>query len=98
MRIKIPDNLSSAPERLIKRCGYAEIRDREGRTSFVRRLRGYRYPRFHVYIEGNFFNLHLDQKAPVYKGVAAHSGEYEGKILEEEAEKIMKYIKKIVNL
>jgi len=34
------------------------------------------------------FNLHLDQKKPSYKGSHAHSGEYDGKLVEEEAERI----------
>jgi len=88
MRIKISSDLLTDPARLIKRCGYAEIRERQGRVSYVRRLRGYRYPRFHVYIDKDEFRLHLDQKAPVYKGVPAHSGEYEGEVLEKEAERI----------
>ncbi len=87
MQIKI-SNISITPDKLIKRCGYAEIRNREGRVSYVRRLRGYQYPRFHVYIENGCFNLHLDQKKPCYQGVAAHSGEYEGETVEKEGERI----------
>ena len=33
-------------------------------------------------------NLHLDQKAPVYEGAAAHSGEYEGEVVSREAERL----------
>ena len=57
---------------------------------FVRPSSG--YPRFHIYLKEEndnlIFNLHLDQKRPIYKGVAAHAGEYDGKIVEEEAERI----------
>ncbi|MBL7141655.1 hypothetical protein ISS21_00980 [Patescibacteria group bacterium] len=95
MRIKVDSNISISADKLIKRCGYAEIKDRQGRVSYVRRLRGYQYPRFHVYIKENFFNLHLDQKAPSYQGSSAHSGEYQGEVLEKEAERIKRYIKKI---
>lgn len=35
------------------------------------------------------FNLHLDQKKPSYRGAVAHSGEYEGEIVQEEANRIM---------
>lgn len=81
------------PEKLIRRCGYGKLEDRRsGQTSYVRRLSGLFYPRFHVYIlkEGdNFvFNLHLDQKRPIYKGVTAHSGEYDGEVVEREAARI----------
>ena len=52
------------------------------------------YPRFHIYLKENketreiFINLHLDQKKPIYKGTPAHSGEYEGEVVEKEAERI----------
>lgn len=52
------------------------------------------YPRFHIYLKENkktgeiVINLHLDQKKPIYKGAPAHSGEYDGKIVETEAERI----------
>lgn len=34
------------------------------------------------------FYLHLDQKKPSYKGAKGHSGEYEGDLVEGEAERI----------
>ena len=52
------------------------------------------YPKFHAYVKINkvshqtIINLHLDQKKPIYKGVPAHSAEYEGEIVEKEAERI----------
>ncbi len=95
MRIKIDSNISISADKLIKRCGYAELKDKKGELSYVRRLRGYRYPRFHVYIEKGYFNLHLDQKGPRYQGTKAHSGEYEGEVIKKEAERIKQYIKKI---
>jgi hypothetical protein len=39
-----------------------------------------------------FFNLHLDQKKASYENNPAHSGEYEGKLVEEEKERIIKII------
>jgi len=63
---------------------------------FVRPERG--YPRFHLYLktEGKnlIFNLHLDQKRPIYKGATAHAGEYDGKVVEEE----VKRIKQMLNI
>lgn len=57
---------------------------------FTRPAKG--YPRFHIYLkkdgENLVFNLHLDQKRPIYKGVAAHSGEYDGELVEKEAERV----------
>jgi len=94
MKIKIDNNIPIPLDKLIRRCGYAAIKDRQGQISYVRRLRGYHYPRFHVYIEKDGLTLHLDQKAPSYQGIPAHSAEYEGKILEQEAERIREIIKK----
>ncbi|TSC88779.1 MAG: hypothetical protein G01um10143_836 [Parcubacteria group bacterium Gr01-1014_3] len=61
---------------------------------FYRSLSQNLYPRFHIY---GFLDkaksiaqlsLHLDQKAPVYQGSSAHSGEYEGEIIEKEVTRI----------
>jgi hypothetical protein len=78
-----------------RKIGYFSIgRGRnESEFSFVRPLQGKNYPRFHLLIRTDkgksiSFNLHLDQKRPVYKGVAAHSAEYDGPIIEQEAERI----------
>lgn len=66
---------------------------------FVRPLERSGYPRFHLYIKsgkennGLIFNLHLDQKRPVYKGAHDHAAEYEGKVVENEAERIKQALK-----
>ena len=94
MKITIANLTKSEAVTKIKRCGYAEIKDpHTGQTSFVRRLGGYFYPRFHVYLEEDksgqlFYTIHLDQKKPSYEGAKAHSGEYEGQLVEQEAERI----------
>ena len=68
--------------------------------SIVRQMGRNDYPRFHLYIKENnrpidrsmglsfIFNLHLDQKKPSYKGSRAHSGEYDGELVEGEAKRI----------
>lgn len=95
------------PEKFIRRCGYGQHRTRNGEVSYVKRVHGDWYPRFHVYIlterptsakamagEGKIvFNLHLDQRAPVYEGVTAHAGEYDGVVVEKEAERIKNFVK-----
>ena len=46
--------------------------------------------------QGNFdyiFSLHLDQKKPVYQGAHAHSGEYFGPVIDEEAARIKSILK-----
>ena len=70
---------------------YFQGKDEEkGELIFVRPPRG--YPRFHLYLKienGNLiFNLHLDQKRPIYKGAPAHAGEYDGEIVSKEAERV----------
>ncbi len=85
-----------------------EPRPETGREfSIVRQLTGTDYPRFHLYIkeiasatprnDGTgktlIFNLHLDQKKPSYEGARGHSGEYDGEIIESEAERIKSLLK-----
>lgn len=93
MKIVLPKYKVFDPEMFIRRCGYGRILDRhEGRISYVRRLTSGLYPRFHVYVDDlgdDFsFNLHLDQRAPVYRNVTAHAGEYDGATVEAEAARI----------
>lgn len=79
---------------LMRKAGYHPHETGEGETSFVRRLNGSDYPRFHIYVSREtqdsevIINLHLDQKKPIYKGTAAHSGEYEGELVEKEMGRI----------
>ncbi len=60
--------------------------------SFVRPLERGGYPRFHLYIKEEkdelIFDLHLDQKRPVFKTGTDHAGEYESPLVEKEAERI----------
>jgi len=83
------------PEKFIRRCGYGLHRTRNGEVSYVKRVHGDWYPRFHIYIlkekEKIVFNLHLDQRQPVYEGATAHAGEYDGEVVETEAERIKKF-------
>ncbi len=81
------------PTLVLRRLGYSVLQDRRhGTQSFVRRLRHDLYPRFHLYVEERGeevqLNLHLDQRAPVYAGVTAHAGEYDGAVVEAEAMRI----------
>ena len=84
--------------RLARKLGYMPTGSTNDELVFVRPLLGREYPRFHLYIKENkernslFFNLHLDQKKPSYKGSPAHSGEYKGELVEKEAERIKQII------
>ena len=82
------------PYNLMRKCGYHSegIDKKTGQTVFARRLGVGDYPRFHAYVsrEKQEINLHLDQKKPVYKSQPAHAAEYEGELVEKEAERIKK--------
>ena len=97
-------NLNKSINNIMRTIGYVpSYFQNEGEFSMVKKLGKNDYPRFHLYIkEGKsldvatsrgrlntlVFNLHLDQKKPSYSGVRGHSGEYDGKIVEGEAERI----------
>ena len=95
-------NVKHDPLFLLRRAGYGYERknDQTGESSFGKRLSVNQYPKFHVYAKiekGNLtVNLHLDQKKPSYDGYAAHGGEYDGEVLEREAERIKICINKAV--
>ena len=87
--MKIPVAVNINPDLVMRRSGYGFLRDRQhGTESYVRRLGSGFYPRFHVYVQNNSINLHLDQKQASYGGTSAHSGEYDGEVVEREGERI----------
>ncbi|PIR75630.1 MAG: hypothetical protein CO030_04690 [Candidatus Magasanikbacteria bacterium CG_4_9_14_0_2_um_filter_42_11] len=92
MKIPCIGQYAQHPRMIMQRCGYGEIVNKKGQRSYVKLLRGVPYPRFHAYIDvlddGFQINVHLDQKAPVYKSVSAHAGEYDGAVVEREAARI----------
>lgn len=76
----------------MRRIGYKPIgMTDKGELNCVRPL-GADYPRFHIYaVEAPdiiTFNLHLDQKKPVYEGSTAHGGDYESETVQDEAQRI----------
>lgn len=81
---------------LMRKVGYHFQRKDEVKSEliFVRPPAG--YPRFHIYLKTEkdnlIFNLHFDQKRPIYKGATVHAGEYEGETVEKEAERIKKVL------
>ncbi len=91
MKLQFTGTYSGTPRFLLQRCGYKEEMNRKGERNYVRRLGG-EFPRFHAYIDltdGGFqVNLHLDQKQPTYGEHTAHSGEYDGPVVEQEGMRI----------
>ena len=102
-------NLRENPLNLARKIGYYFLKEEKDELSFIRPLERSGYPRFHLYVKINkdelIFNLHLDQKRPiypvrkfstsngVYKGAPAHSGEYEGLVIEKEVQRIKQILK-----
>ena len=86
---------------LLRKIGYHFQREdrQRGELVFYHFLGPSGYPRFHLYlkVEKNnlIFNLHLDQRRPVYKGAISHAGEYGGKVVIKEAERIKKALKEL---
>ena len=62
---------------------------------FSKRITSAPYPKFHIYCTQDndtaLINLHLDQKRPSYRGASAHSGEYNGELVESEAKRIQAF-------
>ena len=98
MKITI-NNPTTHSRNLLRRAGYALHQGRDGEISYTLRLSGGGdYPRFHVYVNAEEpgelieITLHLDEKKPSYEGYTAHSGQYEGKIIEQEKERLLNSI------
>ncbi|TSC56230.1 MAG: Uncharacterized protein G01um101418_126 [Parcubacteria group bacterium Gr01-1014_18] len=96
MTLEFTKQLTQNPANILRKCGYfANFDPVTGHNSFIRRLSGGRYPRFHIYIlkEGVGFlqlNLHLDMKKESYGDQTAHSGEYDTEVVDTEATRIGK--------
>jgi len=94
MKFVIKNTSGENATNLMRRVGYYFLQEKNSELSFVRPLERSGYPRFHIYLKPNekneeiIFNLHLDQKRPIYKGAPAHAGEYEGTVVETEVERI----------
>lgn len=96
MKLFIPGPIPDHARNIMRRLGYGEQRARSGQISYVRRVSSERFPRFHVYVEdmggGIQVNLHVDQKEATYEGAHAHSGEYEGSLVEREMAAIHAFV------
>ncbi|MBU4078226.1 hypothetical protein KKE85_01250 [Patescibacteria group bacterium] len=93
MKLIFKNNSNKNITDLMRTAGYYP---KEG-ASFVREISGLKYPRFHIYLEQNedniVINLHLDQKKPSYQGSKAHNTEYDGRVVEDEAERLKQFFR-----
>jgi len=103
MRLTVSSSqLNSTPAIFLRSAGYVYIRDRHsGQESYVRRLTGNFYPRFHCYVfaQGGqtTFTLHLDQRPTRYEGQTAHAGEYDSPLVREEFERLQAALERQTN-
>ncbi len=89
-------NFTKSPTEFLRSCGYAFEKEDGDELAFVKRLSGYDYPKFHIYSrlvtagtgKELIINIHIDQKKPSYSGTSAHSGDYDGPLIEAELERI----------
>ena len=92
MKFKIKESFRENTYNLMRKIGYHFLRrgGQRNESEFARPSKG--YPRFHLFIKTKddtlILNLHLDQKKPIYEGAPAHAGEYNSKLVLEEAERI----------
>ncbi len=86
-------NIQKSTSDLMRTIGYQPAYfQKPGEISIVRLVGRNDYPRFHLYIRQKGtdmnFSLHLDQKKPSYEGQTGHSGDYDGEVVEGEAQRI----------
>ncbi|OGZ64441.1 MAG: hypothetical protein A3A98_02995 [Candidatus Staskawiczbacteria bacterium RIFCSPLOWO2_01_FULL_40_39] len=90
-------NINKSINDLMRTIGYMPAYfQNDGEFSIIKKIGRNDYPRFHLYIVQNsqsfIFKLHLDQKKPSYEGSTGHSGDYDGPVVESEAERIQQLL------
>jgi hypothetical protein len=96
MKIEIK-GVSENPVSMLRRAGYAFQRNVEDEMSFVRPFGASGYPRFHMYVKVEGFNMtisiHYDAKKETYGEGKRHHGEYEDEgMLGEEVKRLKKIL------
>ncbi len=82
---------------ILREAGYFPILDRRsGKQSYILRLTANRYPRFHVYVEGESddelrLHLHLDYREHGW-GQRLHDTEYDGEQVQAEAGRLKRWL------
>ena len=96
MQKLFPGPLPDHGRNILRRFGYGELRKWDGTISYAKRVSAGNFPRYHAYIEdkaeGLQINLHVDQKEASHEGSHAHSGEYDGPLVEAEMQYFAKAI------
>lgn len=100
MQIRV-QNIRMSLADALRRCGYGFERQHpsSAEVSAARKMARGDFPRFHIYAKMSndrelIINLHLDQKRPSYGHHTAHSGEYDGPLIDEELKRVQNIITK----
>jgi hypothetical protein len=96
MKKELTGKFKFTPDIMMQKAGYHKhMSFKTKEVSYIRRLGSLEYPHFHVYVEelenGFKLSLHLDQKKPSYGEHTAHSGEYDGELVEEEIGRVRRW-------
>lgn len=81
----------------MREAGYIPIHDRRsGKQSYVYRMSGGRYPRFHVYVQEETddsikLHLHLDHREHGW-GQRLHDTEYDSDLVRSEADRLKRWL------
>ncbi len=97
MKFHAPKTHVHQPLAILRKAGYSFFIDPlSKKESYVLRMTGEFYPRFHLYIKETgtevIFDLHLDQKKASYAGSNMHGGEYDGPAVEREMGRIKDWV------
>lgn len=97
MKIRWEQPLTTNPKLLLEEAGYHGFIDpNTQQLSYIMRLGREFYPRYHLYVtqkaDALTFDLHIDQKHASYEGQRAHSGEYDGTLVEEEMARLQRWL------
>ncbi|MFC1598124.1 hypothetical protein ACFL2M_01165 [Patescibacteria group bacterium] len=97
MKIEWEKGLKQQPRLILEEAGYhAFVDPNTDKLSFVMRLDQGFYPRYHLYVvekpNALILDLHIDQKKASYEGQTAHSGEYDGPLVEEEVARLQRWL------
>ena len=92
MRFQVKGPFKENTYNLMRKAGYSFQRKDDIKLDLVFTRPPSGFPRFHIYLKEDdnklIFDLHLDQKKPIYKGVVAHSGEYDNQTINQEKQRL----------
>ena len=98
MKFTIKGPFKESFHNLMRKAGYCFKGKNEVKSELVFTRPPSGFPRFHLFLkEGDddlIFNLHLDQKKPVYGNMPAHAGEYQSEAVSRESERIKQVLEK----